>query len=331
MGRIIGRNTKIGLAKEATRGTGVPAAFWIPVLDLGFDDNFDLKDNESGFGNIAAISDSQIVKRWGEGDYAGKIFDRSVGLELTALFGQSPTIVQRGTSGVYDHSYSMLNSNSHQSVTATVSEENYTGRFPNGMIDSWALEAEVGDFIRRTVSLVSKPSTSATDTPGYTNEAEFLPKHMSVKLAAVGASDATLDGTASAKIRSINFEVNKNAEASQVFGSNDVDDVNNKQLEVTGEFELYYDNRTYHTLAAAGTHQSMRIEMINTDITIGTGTTANPALRFQFAEIALEWPSKDFDNNDIATVTVPFRAMLNIASASELTARLTNAYIGTLY
>lgn len=331
MPRIIGRETVLGLAKEASRGVAQAPVFGIPVRDLDFDDKTELKDNESGFGNIAAIQDSQITKQWGEGNYGGKIYDLSVGLEMTALFGQSPTSVQRGSTGVYDHTWAMLNSNSHQSVTAALKEANYDGRWANAMFDNWKLEAELDDFIRRTVSLVSKKSSSASNTIPYTNENEFLASHISVRMAAVGASAGTMDAAAAIKARSINLEVNKNAEGVQVFGSKDLDDVHNKQLEVTGAFEMYYDNRTYHALAAAGTHQAMRIDMTNTDIIIGSSGTNNPALRFELAEVVLSFPERGFDNNDLMTISIPFRAVLNLTAGSVITGRLTNASTGTSY
>lgn len=331
MPRIIGRETVLGLAKETTRGVAAAPVFGIPVRDLDFDDKTELKDNESGYGNIAAIQDSQIIKNWGEGNYGGKIYDLSVGLELTALFGQSPTSVQRTTTGVYDHTYGMLNSNNHQSVTVALKEANYDGRWPNAMIDNWKLEAELDDFVRRTVSLVSKKSAAVSNSIPYTNENEFLAAHIAVKLAAVGTSSATMDGVAATKARSINLEINKNAEGVQVFGSKDLDDVHNKQLEVSGSFEMYYDARTYHALAAAGTHQAMRIDIINNEIIIGTSGAHNPALRFELSDIALSFPERGFDNNDIMTLSIPFRAMLNLTAGNMITARLTNASTGTNY
>ncbi len=327
MPRIIGRLTKLGLGRETTRGTSVAPTYWVPVLDLGFDDKIELKDNESGFGNLANIQDSQIVKKWAEGDYGGKIFDKSVGMEFCGLFGATPTSVQRTTTAVYDHTFAMAQSNQHVSLTAALSEANYQGRYALSVINSWALEAEVGDYIKRTVNLLSKASASSSESVAYTNENEFIPKHMLVKFAAAGANDATLDAATAVKIRSLNLEITKNADGLQVFGSNDLDDIVNKAVEVTGEFEMYYDDRTYHTLAAAGTHQALRVEMINSDKIIGTSGTHNPALRFTMREVALDYPERGFDNNDVTTIKVSFRAMLNLASGTQIEGRVTNEVV----
>lgn len=328
MTRVIGRLTKLGMGRETTRGTGVAPTYWIPVLDMSFEDTIELTDNESGFGSIASISDSEVTKQWAEGDYQGKIFDKSIGLEMVGLFGQLPTSVQRTTTGVYDNTYTLLNTNQHQSMTICVDEPNYNGRFALAMFDTWSLVAEVGDYIQRKLSLMSKASVAGTDTPAYTNENEFIPKHMAVRMAAAGSNDSTLDAATAIKITQINFDFNKNPDGQQVFGSNDLDDIANQQVEITGDFDMYYDDRTYHNLAKAGTHQALRIEMINTDIVIGTSGTNNPALRFQFPEVALDFPTSKFDNDKVATINVKFRAMLNIASGVLATARVTNTVNG---
>ena len=328
MTRVIGRLTKLGIGRETTRGTSVAPTYWVPVLDLGFDDKFDLKDNESGFGNLANIQDSRIVKQWAEGDYSGKIYDKSVGLELVALFGALPTSTQRASTGVYDNVYAMAQSNQHISLTAVIAEANQNARYPLAVINSWKLDAEVGDYVKRSVNLMSKKGVTGSDTVTYTNENEFTSEDIVIKMAAAGAIDATLDSATAIKIRSVSLEINKNADGLQVFGSNDLDDIVNKAVEVTGEFEMYYDDRTYQTLAAAGTHQAMRIEMLDSSTLFGTGNLHSPALRFTMREVALEFPERNFDNNDIMTLKISFRAMLNLSTGTQIEARLTNLVNG---
>lgn len=329
MTRVIGRLTKLGLGRETTRGTSVAPLYWIPVLDLGFDDKFDLKDNESGFGNLAAIQDSRIVKQWAEGDYSGKIYDKSVGLELALLFGGVPTSVQRGVTGVYDNTYAMAQTNQHTSGTLVVAEANQNARYALSVINSWKLEADVGDYVKRTVNLIGKTGVTGSDTPTYTNENEFVSEDIVLKFAAAGAIDATIDGSTAVKAKSFSLEINKNADALQVFGTTGIDDVVNKAVEVSGEFEMYYDDRTYQALAAAGTHQAMRIEMLDSSVIIGGSGSNNPALRFTCREVALEFPERGFDNNDIMTLKISFRAMLNLTAGTQVEARLTNAVQGS--
>ena len=330
MTRIIGRTASIGFAKETTRGTSVAPLYWIPVRSVSFDDKLDIKENESGFGNIAGQQDAQIIKQWAEGDFEGKIYDQSEGLLLRSLFGQAPASVQRTTTGVYDHDWSMANTNAHTSLTTAISEANNKVRYALSMIDTYAFEASLDDYVHRTVSLISKKSATASDTASYTNENEFIPKHVVVKTAAAGASNATIDSATAIKARMVSLEINKNVEGLQVFGSNDLDDVVNKQLEVTGKLELYYDDTTFRNLWTAGTHQALRIDVVS-DIIIGTSGTHTPAIRFQMPEVVYTSWERSFDNKDVMTQTLEFRALFNLAGAAMITARLTNAHVGTNY
>lgn len=329
MTRIIGRLTSVGIAKEGTRGTAVAPVYFVPVRSLDFEDRVDTKDNESGFGTIDAAQDNVVIKQWADGGFEGKIYDLSEGVILRALCGAAPGSVQRAASGVYDHTFTPANNNQHTTLTIAVKEANNDLRFANAVVDTYSFEATLDDYIHRTVSFVAKKGAGASNTVSYTNENEFLPKHMVAKFAAAGAASATIDAASAVKIRSVKFDINKNAEGLQVLGSNDIDDAVNKQLEITGSIEMYYDDTTYKTLYQNGTHQSLRLDVVNTDVTIGS--THNPAIRFEFAEIAITGWEKGFDNNDIVTQTLEFKGLLNLTQARSFQARLTNLYAGTNY
>jgi hypothetical protein len=333
MPRIIGRLTNIGLGKETTRGTVVAPTYWVPVRDLDFDDHLEMKDNESGFGTIDAVQDSGILQQYADGGFGGKIFDMSEGLILSGVFGQAPTSVQRASSGTYDHTFLMLQNNQHRSLTVAIKEANNNLRYGLGMVDTYDLEATLDDFVHRDVGLKAKKGVTGSDTVATTNENEFLPKHMNVRFAAVAASTAAtataLDGAANIVARSIKLSINKNAEILYALGSADANDVANKQLEITGSIEMYYDALTYRNLYFANTHQALRLEMLNTDVLIGA--TNNPALRFDLQEVVFTNWERGFDNNDIMTQTLEFKAVLNVAAGASIVGRLTNQYAGANY
>lgn len=329
MSRIIGRLTSVGIAKEAVRGTAVAPSFWVPVRDLDFDDTVDTKDNESGFGVITGISDSDIIKQWSEGGYEGKIFDKSIGLELAALFGASPTSsAHAGATGAYDHAFALANNNQHLSLTVAVKEANNNLRYVNSIIDTWKFEAALDDYIKRSMKLMGKKGATASDTVAYTAENEFVPRHMVVKVA---TNLAGLTAASAIKVRNITFEVNKNADGLQVLGSNDIDDVVNKTFEVSGSIEMYYDNTTYRDLVFNNTKQALRISVVNTDVMVGTGTPTATLLQFDFAKCIFGKWERGFDNDDIMTQTVDFKAAFSLSDAATMSALLTNGYAGTLY
>lgn len=328
MGRIIGRLTSIGIGREPSgaRGTPVAAGYWIPVRELDFNDRQEMADNESGYGNINAVQDSAVVKQSGEGSFAGKVFDLSEGVILRSVLGSGATSTQRAASGVYDHVFEMANNNQHLSMTVAVKDENSDLRFANAVVNSYELEAVLDDYVARTVEIVSKKGASASDTVAYTNENEFLPKHITAKMATVGGD---LDAASATKIRQVNISIAKNAEGLQVLGNNGLDDVVNKQFEVTGSIEAYYDDSVMQGYWMNNTRRALRIDIVNTDVTIGS--THNPALRFEMPEIIFTNWERGFDNNDIQTQTIEFRAVLNLTAGKSITARLTNLYAGANY
>ena len=319
MARIIGRTGVIGIAIEDVRATGQASDFWVPITGLDFDDKVSYIDNDSALGRIEEKNQSDANQFWADGSYEGKIFDKSVGVELSGLFGQLPTSVQRGASGVYDHTYSVLNSNLHQALTINYKDTNQTLRFALGMIDSWSLEAELENYLRRTVNIIAKPSTSVANTVAITNENEFIPKNMTMKQA---TTIAGLGAGTAISIRAFKMEVSKNAEALYVLGSSSPDNIVNKQMTVTGSFEAYFDDEVQRNLWLAGSNRCIRFDAVNTAVDLGS--THNPQLRFDLANCKLEF-ERSWDANDILIQTISFEAMYSIAESAMIAGRLTNA------
>ena len=322
MAKIIGRTGAVGIGIESTQGTKVAAQYWIPVQSYSYDDKIEVIKNDSAMGRIEEYNAADIVKLWGEGDYEGKIFLNSVGAELVALFGQSPTSVERGTSDVFDHSYTLKNDNDHKSLTVAYEDDVQEISFPFAVLDSWALEVAVDDYVKRSISLTGKKSESATHTPAFTNEVEFIPSQISFKMA---DTQAGLGAASAINVTAFSMEVSKNAEPLYVLGSDEPQDIINKQFGVTGTIELYFENETYRDFVFANTHKAIRIDM--TDTTTDLGTSHNPQLYFDLNEVVFEEFERSWDANDPLTQTLNFEALFNLADASMISARLTNTVV----
>lgn len=328
MSRVIGRLSAVGIGKESTKGTSVAPTYWVGITSLDFDDKVEYIDNDSAFGRIEELNDSQVSKRWGEGGYEGKVFINSVGVELVALFGQAPTSVQRTTTGVYDHTYALLNSNDHKSLTLAYKDANQDVRYALAMIDSWELSADLDSFLNRSVSYMSKPSASASNTVAETEQYEFLARHLTFKLAAVGGD---LDAASASTITNFTLTISKNVEVQYVFGADDVatnaakiDNIINTNFSVEGSFEAYRDDLTLHDLVLAGTQKAMRLEALNTDHIIGSSGSHKPALRFDLLKVALTEQERKWDSNKATTQTIKFKGLFDFTTTSLIAARLTN-------
>lgn len=326
MAKVIGRTGAIGIAVEATQGTALAPTFFVPVQSYSFDDKVEYVKNDSAMGRIEEFNDADIIKEWSEGEYGGKIFIDSIGAELTALFGQSPTSTQRATSGVYDHAYELANNNDHKSLSVSYVDDVQDVRSPFAMVNTWSLEVAVDDYVKRTINLIGKKSASVTNSPAYTNEVEFIPSMVSLKLA---ANAAGLDGASAINVTSFNMEVAKNAEALYVLGSKEPEDIINKQFGVTGSIELYFENTTYRNYVFANTHRAVRIAMTDTTVDLGSGH--NPELRFDLNEVVFSEFERGWDSNDPLKQTLNFEALVSVTDNKMISARLTNAQDGTDY
>lgn len=319
MAKIIGRTGAIGIGKETTKGTKVAASYWIPVQSYSYDDKVEVVKNDSSFGRIEEYNAAHITKLWGEGDYEGKIFLNSVGLELVAVLGASPTSVQRGASGVYDHTYALANNNDHKALTVCYEDAIQEISFPFAMVDSWSLEVATDDYVKRSISLTGRNSESSTHTPAFTNEIEFIPSQVSFKMA---SAQSGLAGATAINVTSFSLEISKNAEPVYVLGSNEPQDIINKQFNVTGSVELYFEDTTYRDYVFANTHRALRIDMKDTATDLGSGH--NPELYIDLHEVVFDEFERSWDANDPLTQTLNFEGLYNLADAAMISARLTN-------
>lgn len=319
MAKIIGRTGAIGIGIEATKGTPVAAQYWIPVEGYSYDDKVEKIKNESALGRIEEMNASNIIKRWGEGDYDGKIFLNSVGAELVALFGQSPTSVQRAATGVYDHTYALLNNNNHKSLTLAYKDAVEEESFPLAMLDSWSLDVAVDDYVKRTVSLIGKKSGAASHTPAFVNEVEFIPSQVSFKMA---TNQAGLAAASAINVTHFSMEVKKNVETIHVLGSDEPQDIVNKQFNVTGSIDLYFEDASYKTIVMTDLKKALRIQM--KDLTTDLGTGHNPELYFDLNQVTFDEYERSWSSNDPLAQTLSFEALFSMADVAMISARLTN-------
>lgn len=318
--RVIGRTTVVGIGRETTRGTAVTPGYWVGITSLDFDDKNDYADNDAGIGMIGELNDSVIVNTWSEGSFEGKVYDKSVGVELYCLFGQD-TAAQIATSGAYTHTYALLNNNVHPSMTVAYKDTLQNVAFAQAMIDTWAIDVAVGKFITRKIGLKGQPSAVATNTAAFTIEPEFIPNNVILKLA---ANLAGLSGATASKVTAFSMEINKNVDTSFILGQSNPDDINNKQFNVSGTITAFLDDLTLHNLSLQGTLQAMSLDLLTT-ITVGTSGTNKAELLFTLPKVRFQNYQRKWGQNDLNQVTVDFDGMYSIADTAIMTAVLTNA------
>lgn len=320
MSKFIGRLIKVGIGKETVRGTAVVPTYWLDLINTTVEDKFDHVTDDDSIGVIEDAKGLKVTKKFATGDVSGKVSDKSMGLFLLSTLGTVSSAVKETTA--YNHTFSINQSAQHQSLTIEAKNPNEQLAFPNAVITDLELKAQLGKYIEFKAGLMAKPGAAAVSTPAYTAENSFIAKDISVKFA---TNLAGLTAASAIKVKSLTLKIDKNVESDDVLGSITPDDFLNKHIGINGSIELIYDDTTYKALALAGTQKAMRIDMLNSDTTIGA--TSNPELKIDLAKVNFtEW-SRTGAANDVVKQTLNFKAFYSMTDSQMVSVVLTNTAV----
>lgn len=317
---FIGRKIEVGLAKETSRGTPATPAYWVFKTSASVQDKPIYANDETSVGNISDTLGSRITGTRSEGEIAGKVTDQSIGLLLLAAIGSVSSAVKGGESVVYEHTYSLLNTNAHPTLTIEVKDGNEQQAFANACLETLKISAEVEKYLSFAATFKAKGGASAANTPSYiATENDFIATEAAVKLA---TNLAGLDAASPIAVRSIELSIEKNAKYLPKLGQLAPADIVNEHLVITGNIEAdYADTATFKDLFTAGTFKALRLI-----ITSGTliGTASYPTIQIDLAKVAFQDWSRPSENDKVVTQTVKFKAHLSLADSAIISAKLTN-------
>lgn len=324
MAKGVGRLISFGIAKEAVRGTAeTNATYWIPWEELDLQERDTKIAREQSIGVIEDSEGMDIVKQWAEGSVKAPIGDKHFPLLLLACLGTLTTADNPDTDpSVKDHTITVQQGSQHQSLTLFVDDPLAAADYKHalGVIASLEIAYEQGRHISYTANFKAKKGTSATLTPATTSENRFLPQHLTFKLA---ANLAGLDAAAAMTIKSLTLRINPNIEDDDVLGSIAPADFLNKQFTIEGTLEAIWQNESdFKAAALAGTAKAMRIDLKNTDVTIGAA--ANPEIKIDLAKVIFTEITKPVRVNDIVRQTLAFKAHYSTADSKMITIVATN-------
>lgn len=318
MGKIIGRDYKVGFGKETVRGTSVTPSVWEPVTEIpSIENKEDYLQEESGYGVIADTVDAVIVKEWAEGEIAGHVHDKSFGYLLLAALGQIASAVKETTA--YNHTATLLNTNQHPSLTIEVKNSNEQLKYALAVLKSLKISAEVGKFVEYNASFLGKKGVTSANAVTYVDENEFFSKMVTFKhatnLAGLGAASAIA-------IKSFEINIEKDAEALFVCGSLAPEDIANRQISIEGTITGYFDDTTLKAIYEAGTAKALRLDALNSGVTIGA--SSNPELKIDLPKVHFEEYSRSGGLGDFVEQTLKFKGKYSLTDAALASIVLTN-------
>lgn len=323
MSKHVGRRGSLAFVKESSRGT-IPSLtniLWVPRSTISFDDRVETAREQEGLGKIADSDSNFVVQQFAEGEIESMLDDKSLGIILTSLMGSSP--VTTG-SNPYTHTYTLSNSNQHQSLSVLYQDPDITQIWPMAVVDSFKITIEQNAIVMYTIGFKSRVGRDwTTQTANYTAlGSKFLHQHLIFKLAsAVGG----LGAATAISLKKLEITFNANAKHDSVLGTVEPEDILGQSFSVEGTLELNKEDQTYRRFMLDGTYRAM-------DITLQRSATTSK-LQMQFPRVDFtEW-EQDRGLDDIVSQKINFKANYDAANALDIisTCILTNTYAGTAY
>lgn len=320
----LSRLVQFGIAKEAVRGTPETAAsFWIPWKDLSIDEVQEEVLNQEAYGVIEDTFGRDITKQYVKGSITAPITDKHFALILLNMLGTLSTGDNADSDpSVKDHTITVAQSAQHQALSFFIDDpvggQDY--KHALGMIESLEINYELGQYITYKIDFKAKKGATATLTPATSTENRFTHKHVTFKLASTLAG---LGAASAVTIKSFKLNIKTNLEDDFVLGSVDPVDFLNKSISIDGSLTAFWQNESdYKTAFLANTAQAMRIDIQNTDVTIGA--SARPLVRIDLAKVYFNTVGRSFKLNDIVMQDVSFKAAYSTSDTKMITAQVTN-------
>ncbi len=314
--RGIGKQIQVAIAKESSRGT-TPAssgAFWLPTDDWEVEERFVNAVDQQTYGVIEDNTGQTRVKNWAEGALRVPITGTTTGLLFLSMFGTDTPALHSGETTVYDHVMTVAQTVQHQSISVYVHDPIATPTgatadysHANGVVTKLDIEYALGNFtmMNATIKALRGSTAAVVFVPSQGAETRFLPQNMVFKLA---SSTSGLNAATAIKLKSAKITIDSNSEDDDVLGSTSPRDFLNKEFSIEGEIEAIWQNESdFKDAAIANTTQAMRLDLINTDVSMGVVPT-NPQLRIDLAKVNWVEISRPVKIKDIMYQTAKFKA-----------------------
>lgn len=317
----IGKQIQVGIAQESTRGTAKTSAnFWLPVDDWSIEERFANAIDAQTYGVVEDNVSQTRVKNWAEMEIRMPVTATTAAVLFHSLFGTCTSVLHSAESVVWDNTCNVLQGVQHKSLTVFVHDPiptasgataDYT--HANSVVNKVDLDYSLGNFVMMTASArgIAGSAAAVVFVPSQTVETRFVPQYMTFKVASTYAG---LGAASAIKIKSAQISIDTNGEDDDVLGQTSPRDFLNKEFSIEGTIEAIWQNETdFKSSALANTSKAMRIDLVNSDVTIGSAT--NPQFRLDLAKVFFTEFSKPIKIKEVVYQTVKFKAAYSVSDA----------------
>lgn len=294
MTKFVGRRGSLGVAIEATRGTPVAPAFWIPFATMSFFDRIESAREDQGMGVIADSDSFYVTMQKAEGDVEAQLYDQAIPYILTSLLGAVP--VTTG-SNPYTHTFTLSSTNQAKTLTLYWKDPDRSYVFPMAVVDSFKMTVEPSGIVNYTIGFKSKRADDYTSqTPSYTTMgSKFLHQHLLFKLA---SNTAGLAAATAISLKGLELNITRNTIFDEVIGTVEPEDILSQAISVEGNVSLNLEDDTYRNYMLGNTYRAAEIKLL---------ASASSSLDLVFPRVDFSEWEPDFSLNDIAKQKINFK------------------------
>ena len=249
---------------------------------------------------------------------------------LYGAFGTLATSVDDPEAGANTHTFSVLNTNQNPTYSIVLDDDVRAGAASHVVLASKLSRLEVrvvaGEYVTYEATFVGRKPEATTEAPSFVAETDFVSAEATAKFAATVAG---LGGASTVPLESLTLTIERNTEPHFAFGSVAPNQIVNKQLSVTGEAVLLFENSTYYDLFTANTVQALLLSLVSgTDI--GATSTAFQ-IDLQLDELVFPIWSDPRPLDDKVMQTVELRGQYNTTTSAMINGTLINAEANAVY
>lgn len=264
----IGRKGFLGVALETTPGTAASPVNvkYLPYTTCTLHNVVEVLDDEAAKGIRERAWGSVAARTRGEGDIEIIADVENAPYLLIPALGSATSAVSDSETAAWEHTIRRKQGNPPQTLTLNFNNTVETRQFTYGTVNTCEISFSDG-FVMISAGILSKAPAVGSGTKAITEERVLAFKDASIQF---GTDLADAAGNDPTPLSAFTLTINNNAEAHYLSGSSSPDHIALGQLEVGGNYTLFFEDTTERAAHELQTPRAMIVTF--TGATIGSET-----------------------------------------------------------
>ena len=295
----------------------LPIQYRFPRTDNTFSDKANVEADSWVVDTIVDSINSEVTKQWAEWTIWGQVYPNWIWFFLKALLWN---VTSDWDNWVYEHIFTLLESNTHPTLTVWCFTPISSTSYPLAMIESMDFTAEVWGKFTVSINLKSKKWESSTHVVSYNDESWFIANMLKVFI----ANDiAWLDNADNICLQSITVSIKKEIKDIECLSSIDPIDYINSSFSIEWSMEMLFEDNTYKDYFLNWTPKALRI--LAEDIKHPYEWTDNyPTFMLDLAKIKITDWTPAFTVDDVTKQSITFKWHYDVRTHKAIEVYLKN-------